>query len=337
MPKMKEFEIRPKDTAERSQQLRIDDIKSIFYKDGKIRLSNFVEVSCPACGMVNDAVKFEKEGFHFKTCEYCNTLYISPRPNQKKLLDYYKHSKSINYFTREILEKTKKIRREKIFEPRAERIINILKNLDLKKNVLVDVGGGNGLFLEVMKAFNSGFKRYINIELSKEGTKLTEDKGIEVVNDLVENINFDFEVNLITAFELVEHLFEPLEFFKKINSILGNNGIFIFTIPNVEGFDLVILDKNSDNIVGPNHLNYFNPSSIRLLCERGGFEIIQIETPGILDVDIVKNKMKEGIEIKDSFVSCLMRKDDRVLTKFQNFLQENNLSSHMIVVARKRE
>lgn len=58
------------------------------------------------------------------------------------MLEYYKNSKSIDYFTREILEKTKEVRKEKIFKPRAERIIKILTNLDVEKNVLVDVGGG---------------------------------------------------------------------------------------------------------------------------------------------------------------------------------------------------
>ena len=82
-----------------------------------------------------------------------------------------------------------------------------------------------------------------------------------------------------------------LNFIKKINALLGKNGIFIFTLPNIEGFDLTVLEKNSDNIWGPNHLNYFNPKSVGLLCKQGGFDIVHLETPGLLDVDIVKNKI----------------------------------------------
>lgn len=331
----KEEEIRPKENENRANELRLNDIKSFFYKNGRIDTESFVNVPCPACGKESIVVKFEKDGFYFKRCDYCNTLYVSPRPNPKKLLEYYKNSKSIDYFTREILEKTKEIRKEKIFKPRAERIIKILTNLGVEKNVLVDVGGGNGLFLEMMKTLDAGFKRYINIEPSKEGAILTEEKGLEVVNDFIEDVTFDFGVSAITAFELVEHLFNPIVFIKKVNSLLCDNGIFILTTPNIEGFDLVVLGKSSDNIMAPNHLNYFNPGSIGLLCEKAGFEIAHIETPGVLDANIVKNRIEEGIKINDNFVSLLMGKEEQVLNNFQKFLQENNLSSNMLIVARK--
>lgn len=191
------------------------------------------------------------------------------------------------------------------------------------------------MFLEMMKTLDAGFKRYINIEPSKEGAILTEEKGLEVVNDFIEDVDFDFEVSAITAFELVEHLFNPIGFIKKVNSLLCDNGIFILTTPNIEGFDLVVLGKSSDNIAAPNHLNYFNPGSIGLLCEKGWFEIAHIETPGVLDADIVKNRLEEGTRINDNFVSLLMGKQEQVLNNFQKFLQENNLSSNMLIVARK--
>ena len=156
-----------------------------------------------------------------------------------------------------------------------------------------------------------------------------------MAKDFIENIDFDFEVSTITAFELVEHLFNPIGFIKKLNSLLCDNGIFILTTPNIEGFDLVVLNKSSDNIMAPNHLNYFNPGSIGLLCEKAGFEIAHIETPGVLDANIVKSRIRGGIRINDNFVSLLMGKEEQVLNNFQKFLQENNLSSNMLIVARK--
>ena len=138
----KEEEIRPKEKENRANELKLNDIKSFFYRNGRIDTESFVKVPCPACEKESNEVEFEKEGFYFKRCDYCNTLYVSPRPNPKKLLEYYKNSKSIDYFTKEILEKTKEVRKERIFKPRAERTIKILTNLGVEKNVLVDVGGG---------------------------------------------------------------------------------------------------------------------------------------------------------------------------------------------------
>jgi len=332
---LKEDEIRPKGTQIIANDLRIEDIQSIFYKNGILDCACFVEVTCPACGKDLNSFEFEKDGFKFNRCNFCNTLYVSPRPSENKLLEYYGHSKSIEYFTKEILEKTKDIRTERIFKPRAEKIIDLLANIQLKRNVLVDVGGGNGLFLESLASTGAGFEKYINVEPSNEGANLTLQRGFDVFNGFIEDFNSNLKIDLITAFELIEHLFNPMTFLNKISSLLGASGIFILTTPNIEGFDLLLLGSKSDNIGVPNHLNYFSPKSIKILLEKCGFEIIHIETPGVLDLNIVENKVKDGIEINDKFVSFLLGKDNKTKNNFQKFLMDNNLSSNMMVVARK--
>lgn len=332
---LKEDEIRPKNAQKIATDLRIEDIQSMFYKNGKLDHDCFVEVTCPACGRDSNSFEFEKDGFKFNRCNYCNTLYVSPRPNENKLLEYYGHSKSIEYFTKKILEKTKEIRTERIFKPRAEKIIDLLANIQSKRNVLVDVGGGNGLFLESLDSAGGGFEKYINVEPSNEGANLTLERGFDVFNGFIEDFDLDLKVDLITAFELIEHLFNPMTFLNKISSLLDINGIFILTTPNIEGFDLLLLGNKSDNIAAPNHLNYFNPQSIEILLEKCGFEIIHIETPGVLDLNIVENKINSGIEINDNFVSFLLRKDNQTKDNFQKFIMDNKLSSNMMVVARK--
>lgn len=332
---LKEDEIRPKNAQKIATDLRIEDIQSMFYKNEKLDHDCFVEVTCPACGRDSNSFEFEKDGFKFNRCNYCNTLYVSPRPNENKLLEYYGHSKSIEYFTKEILEKTKEIRKQMIFKPRAQKIIDLLANIQLKRNVLVDVGGGNGLFLESLDSAGAGFEKYINVEPSNEGANLTLERGFDVFNGFIEDFNSDIKIDLITAFELIEHLFDPMAFLNKISSLLNAGGVFILTTPNIEGFDLLLLGSKSDNIGAPNHLNYFNPQSIKILLEKCNFEIIHIETPGVLDLNIIENKINSEIEIDDKFVSFLLRKDKQTKDNFQKFLMDNNLSSNMMVIARK--
>lgn len=331
----KEDEIRPRESERIANDLRIEDIQSIFYKNGKLDHDCFVDVTCPACGRDSNSSEFEKDGFNFNRCDFCDTLYVSPRPSENKLLEYYGHSKSIEYFTKQILENTKEIRTERIFKPRATSIIDLLANIQLKRNVLVDVGGGNGLFLESFDSAGAGFEKYINVEPSNEGANLTLERGFDVFNGFIEDFNSYLKIDLITAFELIEHLFNPMTFLNKISSLMGTNGIFILTTPNIEGFDLLLLGSKSDNIAAPNHLNYFNPQSIKILLEKCGFEIIHIETPGVLDLNIVENKINRGIEIEDKFISFLLRKDNQTKDNFQKFLIDNNLSSNMMVVAKK--
>ncbi|PIU41825.1 MAG: hypothetical protein COS99_03370 [Candidatus Omnitrophica bacterium CG07_land_8_20_14_0_80_42_15] len=332
---LKEWDIRPEKAAQLLNRLRLQDIKSHFLDDkGNIINSYFLEVKCPACGKRRNSQKFKKESFSFKCCSNCGTLYVSPRPKPPKLHEYYRDSGSIAFFIKEILEKTAKARKEKILLPKAKKAIFYLKKFRVSRKLLVEIGGGNGLFLETMKEIRSGFKRYLNIEPSKEGARLTQNRGFDVIEDIIENVK-DLHADCICAFELIEHLFDPLSFCIKIKRLLNKNGIFILTTPSTEGLDLMLLGRDSDNISAPNHLNYFNIHSIEILLKRAGLKTVAIETPGVLDIDILKNKVVNGYKLEDRYISFLLKQPNEVLEKFQLFLQQNKLSSHMFVVNKK--
>lgn len=185
-----------------------------------------------------------------------------------------------------------------------------------------------------MRELRAGFKEYLNIEPSKEGARLTQKRGFAIINDFVENVKV-LDADCICAFELIEHVFDPYSFCMKIGALLKKNSIFILTTPNIEGFDLILLGHVSDNIAAPSHLNYFTPQSIEILLKRTGFSFVKVETPGVLDVDIVCNKSRE-CRIKDKFVNFLISKHPEILPNFQKFLVKNKLSSHMMAVARKK-
>ncbi len=74
-----------------------------------------------------------------------------------------------------------------------------------------------------------------------------------------------------------------------------------------------------------------------ILFEKNGFEIVELSTPGQLDVELVKNSLKNDKNINLSrFMSYLIEKrDEYVHRSFQEFLQRNNLSSHVRIAARK--
>ncbi len=107
-----------------------------------------------------------------------------------------------------------------------------------------------------------------------------------------------------------------------------------------EGFDFQILKDKTENITPPEHLQYFNPYSIKNTLERIGFKVINVSTPGILDVEIIKRQINEknfSISDNNMFLSFLYSLGDaKIELSFQNFLQENDLSSHMLIFAERR-
>ena len=108
----------------------------------------------------------------------------------------------------------------------------------------------------------------------------------------------------------------------------------IFTTLNGKGFDIQVLWENSKSVYPPHHLNFFNPDSVGILLGKCGFEVLEITTPGRLDVDIVSNDLEH---VNDRFIKTFLGSaGEREKDDLQKFLQKNNLSSHMMIVARKK-
>ena len=83
------------------------------------------------------------------------------------------------------------------------------------------------------------------------------------------------------------------------------------------------------------HVTYLNPYSAKLLTEKCGFKVLDVLTPGVMDLDIIFNKFRyKKFNTKSRFILQLMK--SKVLREnLQKFLIENNLSGHMWVVAKK--
>ena len=102
---------------------------------------------------------------------------------------------------------------------------------------------------------------------------------------------------------------------------------------------MVVLQDRSDT-VDVEHLNYFHPASLSILLQTSGFEVLEALTPGKLDAELVRKKVLAGdvdISTQPFLQQVLLEGWDSLSVPFQQFLANNRLSSHMWLVARKRE
>jgi SAM-dependent methyltransferase len=77
--------------------------------------------------------------------------------------------------------------------------------------------------------------------------------------------------NLITLFEVIEHLDNPLEFIQNIGKLLKDDGTVVLSTPSRER----ILVNTQD--FPPNHLSRWNEQAIHNLFSKIGFKIIRVE------------------------------------------------------------
>ena len=137
---------------------------------------------------------------------------------------------------------------------------------------------------------------------------------------------------LFCTFELWEHVYNPRRFLQLIKNVMNKGDYLLITTLNVLGFDILMLWEKSKSINPPHHINFFNLGSLKLILKNNGFDIKKAFTPGKLDVDIVKN-MK--ISFDNHLCNYMINySDENFRQNLQKFVSENNLSSHMMVIAK---
>lgn len=330
---MKASEIRPTDLMAGQQAAALQDAATLLS-----RRATFVEVPCPACGSPARTFCYEKYGMQHHRCDGCSTQYVSPRPPPEVLHDFYRNSANYRYFAETVFPASEAARRERLFRPRAQAIAEMARALALGPDAgLVEVGAGFGLFCEEVAKLGL-FCRILAIEPTPALASVCRSKGLAVIEAPIEEVTTDERFDVLVSFEVIEHLFSPETFLAACRRLLRPGGHVLLTCPNILGFDTLTLGRAS-SAVDYEHLNYFNPGSLRLLLERTGFTDVRITTPGQLDLDLVRNAIRSGsaraADIGPFLAHLIAAEDPAADAAFQRFLQDALLSSHMQAIARR--
>lgn len=330
---MREAEIRPQDLFRQYLTLAREDAETFF------DFGQFIEIACPACCATSSEPGFEKYGFRYVVCHSCGSLYNSPRPTSETLANYYKKGKAVQFWGTDFYRVTEESRRLKMFRPRAELIAQLVKGQGAaERGTFLDVGSGYGIFAEEVRRLDC-FDKVVGAEPSPELADICRGKGFEVLEKYAEDLSADDVIcGVAAAFEVLEHVFDPFTFLTGVGRVLSENGLVIFTTLTISGFDLQVLWQESNSIHPPHHINLPSVEGLQAVVERSGFELVELSTPGKLDVDIVSNALRDNPDLQlPGFVTYLLHnRGEKARAEFQRFLQNHCLSSHVRVIARKR-
>ncbi|MEW6200339.1 MAG: class I SAM-dependent methyltransferase, partial [bacterium] len=182
------------------------------------------------------------------------------------------------YFTVSYLaERRKKIKKE--FYTR--QLIKIQRHV--RAGSLLDVGCGVGLFMEAA-AYNGWDVRGIDVaEFAVQTAQKSFGDRVRIggfSSSTFEGIYFD----LITFWDSLEHLPDPVSTLKSACSRLKENGLLVVKVPNtVKSFFLLTKILKSFGINAekpivhlPSHLYHFQPRTIRRLLEFCGFQAVEM-------------------------------------------------------------
>jgi 2-polyprenyl-3-methyl-5-hydroxy-6-metoxy-1,4-benzoquinol methylase len=331
---MKEADIRPARVHERYLTLTQEDTKTFFADQ-----EGWAECPCPGCGRESVAPAFTKHGFPYVVCRACRSLFVSPRPPQAALDRFYRDAPSSRYWAQEFFPAVEEPRREKIIRPRVRRILENerVRRLELDKPLVVDVGAGAGVFLtELLEAVPEA--RAVAVEPGKDLAAQARAHGLRVVERPVElSGELEGEADIVTSFEVIEHVHDPLAFVRAVARLAKPGGQILVTGLNGDGFDVQVLWSEAKAVSPPHHLNFLSVAGLESLFQRAGLTSIEVETPGELDVEIVRKGLADGLAPDASrfFHLLLERRNGEVGERFQDFLRAAKLSSHTWIWATK--
>lgn len=247
---------------------------------------NSTNTICPVC----DNNKINKKIYSYYKCKNCSSLYLTKTPLDKDL------NRATQKFGKNVLkEKADK----KYVDYINKRVLFLSKHLK-PKNRILDIGCGNGLFLE--QAAKQNFKVYA-MEGSSSIVKKMRERGFKTYENFEKIPSHYFDT--ITFFDVIEHTDNPRQFIKIIKKKLKKDGIIMLTTPNCEGITAKVRPhvltkaKNSQG----NHPVLFNISSLKKMLKEEGFKVLSAKTDILMPWNYSKNILFRKVMNKIVYLS----------------------------------
>ena len=224
-------------------------------------------IRCTVCKDWKNIIVLRKASLSLHQCLNCGTVFLGGYSDGfvPGLYAYYDKYESFD--------------REDVFDPiagaRCEDLLKWFSGFVAGREVL-DVGCGLGQFIEV--ANRCGWKAE-GLELSRGAVDFARHQGLAVRN--LDFLSGEIEQNsydLVTLFEVIEHVPNPAEFLQRAGEVVRPGGLVYLTTPNFASLDRFVAGKDW-KIIHPEHLTYFTPHTLRALVKKTGcFNILHFRT-----------------------------------------------------------
>lgn len=156
--------------------------------------------------------------------------------------------------------------------------INFFKKY-IGENIL-DVGAGDGTFLNYLLSKSANIKNAIASELSDEAIKRGKEKYREIVfkQENLEKLGFEKEIfDTVFAIEVLEHILDIDASLEEVSRVLKIGGYFCVTTTDFNWLKKIIIATFFWNkFFYPNnpHIRFFTKKTLVNLCKKHCFEVV---------------------------------------------------------------
>ena len=318
--------LHPPGTVEKQYEDLKKDLAYYLISDGsKLDISKVESVACAICGNAPDKYLFSKCSFGYYQCTTCDLVFPNPRPKQEFISQQYMDGRFARSF-REIYLPSADYRMQTIFHERVHELIAPY----CSSGKLLDIGCSSGHFLKVAEL--AGFECF--------GIEPSEEMALFAKNELLlENIKCgtlteaSYEkdsFDVITLWDVIEHVPQPSELLEIAFQILKPGGLCFAYTENFRSFNVMVCGERSEIFAPDVHLWHYTPESFKAQFSAAGFTEIKTVTKGLdLDHISVTEKIFKGERLAAQHL------DENESSVFQELLNKYGIGDNLRLIAQK--
>jgi SAM-dependent methyltransferase len=228
------------------------------------------EGNCPTCGPGFGTENFLQAPsgeflFSYVRCSACGLVFLNPRPEAAEMQGFYDE----DYYGGE--DRKFRSGAEALFaRARARRAVRYFSS----SGKVLDVGCGQGTFLQLMQA--KGWKGY-GTELSSRSASRALQAGLSVSVGEIRGNQFPTDFfDLVTFWQVLEHLRDPSAVLRRVRPLLKHGGIVAISTPNVESLQARVFKGDWFHLDAPRHLFLFSPRTLGKFMGAHGFRLLAL-------------------------------------------------------------
>lgn len=202
--------------------------------------------------------------YRFVKCQNCGLIFSNPIMSTKEINKLYKNSTFDYTIESSYLKKTY-----------GNYLIKMLKNKNLKKTKLLDVGCGNGFFLEEVKSM--GINNIYGVEPGKSSVMSAPEwlrRKIKI-GILKKGIYKKSMFDVICCFHTLDHIVKPNDFLENVWELLKKNGKTFFIVHDTNGLSVKLFGEKSP-IFDIEHIYLFDKKNLKQLFKKNKFKNIRV-------------------------------------------------------------
>lgn len=230
-------------------------------------------MECAICSSLDFRFLFERNRYRIEKCIACSLVQVTNMPAPEDVHQVYDKA----FFDTAYAGLETNGRRQRYVYLNFENKLEQIERRIGHHGKILDVGCSFGFFLDAARQQGWSVE---GVDISPYAASYVRSHfNLSVQNAAVTETEYPSQsFDVITMWEVIEHLPNPIRALQHLSGFLKDNGLIVLGTPNVDSYLAMIQGKRWRNWEPPAHLLYFSPKTMGRLFDQCNLKMIHHES-----------------------------------------------------------